>query len=68
MLTLARLHVGAVKENDKTLTDIPAMVFLHGQLVESSCSLGLEQTKRPSLEEWEECVLFYATLFSFFDM
>ena len=44
--------------------DIPAMVYPHGQLGEISCSLGLEQTKRLSLEEWEECALFYATLFN----
>ena len=45
-------------------TDIPAMVFPHGQLGGISCSLGLEQTKRLSLEEWEKCALFYATLFN----
>jgi superfamily II DNA or RNA helicase/dsRNA-specific ribonuclease len=45
-------------------TDIPSMVYPHAQLGEISCSLGLVQTKRLSLAEWEECALFYATLFN----
>jgi superfamily II DNA or RNA helicase len=45
-------------------TDISAMVYPHGQLGEISCSFGLGQTMRLSLTEWEECALFYATLFN----
>jgi dsRNA-specific ribonuclease len=45
-------------------TDIPAMSFPHGQLGEITCSLDLLQTKRLTISEWEECALFYATLFN----
>lgn len=45
-------------------TDISGMIYPHAQLGEISCSLGTEQSICISVDEWEECATFYATLFN----
>jgi len=45
-------------------SDISEMVYPHAQLGDISCSLGVEQTIRMTIAEWEECASFYATLFN----
>lgn len=54
----------AILSIERIPSDISGMIYPHAQLGEISCSLGTEQTMRISLEDWEECATFYATLFN----